>query len=133
MPGHLTIERMKKLLRYIIVVLICSASAGCYYDNEEELYPAAQVACGTTPVSYTNDVAPIIQGNCLTCHSQAANMGSVVLEGYTNARTYAASGKLYGAVSHSAGYSPMPKNGNKLSDCNIAIIKRWIDDGAPNN
>lgn len=106
---------------------------GCYYDNEEELYPDQNQACGTVTVSYANDIAPLIQNNCLTCHSAAANMGSVTLEGYTNAKTYAGNGKLYGVVSHSPGYSPMPKGGTKLSDCSIAIIKRWIDDGAPNN
>ena len=115
----------------MLVVVI--ALHGCYYDNEEELYPAQGAACGTTPVSYANDVAPIIQGNCMQCHSAAANMGSVNLEGYTQLKSYAGNGKLYGVITHSTGFSPMPKNSGKMSDCNIAIIKRWIDDGAPNN
>lgn len=36
-------------------------------------------------------------------------------------------------ITHSNGYSAMPKNGNKLSQCNIAQFKRWIDQGMPNN
>jgi len=27
----------------------------------------------------------------------------------------------------------MPQNGNKLSDCNITKIEKWITAGAPNN
>jgi hypothetical protein len=40
---------------------------------------------------------------------------------------------LYGTISHSAGFLPMPQNGNKLSDCNITKIRLWVADGAPNN
>jgi hypothetical protein len=45
----------------------------------------------------------------------------------------AQNGKLYGAVNHSPGYSPMPKGGTKLSACNISKIKAWIDGGSLNN
>lgn len=127
-----TTDAMKKYW-YIAMMIVSVSLFGCYYDNEEELYPNSQQACGTTPVTYSRDVATIIQNNCLTCHSAAANMGAVTLEGYTSLKTYASNGKLYGVISHAPGYSPMPKGGNKMSDCNIAIIKRWIDDGAPNN
>lgn len=107
----------------------------CYYDNEEELYPKPdnKIACGDAPVTFSSDVSPIISSNCLQCHSQAANMGNVILEGYTQIKIYADNGQLYGVVSHSQGFSPMPKNMAKLSDCNIAIIKKWIDSGSPNN
>jgi len=128
------IIKMKNIVRYIMMLIAGAMMlTSCYYDNEEELYPDQNKACGTAAVSFTNDVQPLIQNNCLTCHSAAANMGSVTLEGYSNLKTYATNGKLYGVITHSPGYSPMPKGGQKLSDCNIAIIKRWIDDGAPNN
>jgi len=31
------------------------------------------------------------------------------------------------------GYYPMPKGGNKLSDCEINQVKNWINAGALNN
>jgi hypothetical protein len=37
------------------------------------------------------------------------------------------------AINHSAGYSPMPKGGNKLPACQIAKVRRWVAAGAPNN
>jgi hypothetical protein len=40
---------------------------------------------------------------------------------------------MYGAITHSAGFTPMPKDAAQLSACTIAKIKKWIDDGAPNN
>ncbi len=45
----------------------------------------------------------------------------------------AQSEKLYGTISHASGYSPMPKGGAKLSNCQIATIKKWVDTGMLNN
>jgi hypothetical protein len=42
-------------------------------------------------------------------------------------------GKLYGSVSSSQGYIPMPYNGPMLPDCYIVMIKNWVDSGAPDN
>lgn len=119
--------------RIIMIFMMTVMITGCYYDNEEELYPATNGACGSTAPSYNKDVEPLIKNNCLSCHSSAANMGSVSLEGHAQVRNYAMNGRLYGAISHAQGFSPMPKGGAKLSDCNLAIIKRWIDEGSQNN
>ena len=104
---------------------------GCYYDIEEDLYP--QVVCDTVPVFYSGEVQSILQSNCLVCHNSATHSGNVVLENYSSLRVYVDNGKLWGAIRHSAGFSPMPKGGGKLSPCAIQAIGRWIDEGAPNN
>jgi mono/diheme cytochrome c family protein len=125
-------------MKYYILVLVLIASlalSGCYYDVESELYPASACNTPATPVSYQVNILPVIQANCYVCHSNAASApsgGNIMLEGYTNFQKMAASGRLYAAISHT-GPSPMPKGGNKLSDCDIQIIKSWIDAGMLNN
>jgi mono/diheme cytochrome c family protein len=104
---------------------------GCYYDIEEDLYP--QVICDTVPVLYSGKVQQILQSNCLVCHNSTTNSGNIVLENYAGLRVYIDNGKLWGAIRHSPGFSPMPKSGGKLSPCDIQAIGRWIDSGAPNN
>lgn len=52
---------------------------------------------------------------------------------YATDKAIALNGKLYGSVSFTSGYSPMPKGGSKMSTCQLLIIKRWIDAGSPNN
>ena len=53
--------------------------------------------------------------------------------------TYAAdkaigqNGTLYGSISHSTGFSPMPKGMSKMTPCQIAAVKKWIDNGMLNN
>jgi hypothetical protein len=110
--------------------------AGCYYDNEETLYPQTGSGCDTTNVTYTAVVKPILQSYCLGCHSTAAAPASgnnIRLENYNDLKTYVTNGKLFGAVSQASGFSPMPKGGGKLDNCTIQKIKKWIDDGSLNN
>lgn len=40
---------------------------------------------------------------------------------------------LVGNIRHDAGFPAMPQGGAKLDDCKIALIKAWVDAGAPNN
>lgn len=116
----------------IIGIAILGVLNGCYYDVEEVLYPTAS-SCDTIDISYNTDVQPIIQSSCYTCHDQASSFGNITLEGYANIKVYADNGLLLGVIRHESGFSPMPKSGNKLLDCEIATIEKWISDGALNN
>jgi hypothetical protein len=122
---------MKVLISFLIALALLLLIPGCYYDNEEELYPAV-ITCDTISVSYSSSVAPILTNSCNGCHSSASASGGVVLDSYSQASVYALNGKLYGVVSHTRG-SPMPKGGSKIDNCSIAKIKKWAAAGAPNN
>ena len=110
-------------------VLTMSLSA-CYYDVEEELYPAG---CNIDSVGFAADIFPIINQNCLICHSDAANFGNVSLADYSKVKRYADDKSLLGSVRHESGYSPMPQGQAKLSKCDIEKIDKWIAEGAKNN
>ncbi|MCB9265568.1 MAG: hypothetical protein H6558_11120 [Lewinellaceae bacterium] len=104
---------------------------GCYYDVEEELYPA--VECDTQGVSYSGTVQPLLSGNCYVCHSAAVNTAGITLEGYNNLKVYVDNGRFLGAIQHQPGFSPMPQGAAQLPECDILKIEQWITDGAPNN
>lgn len=89
--------------------------------------------CDTTNVTYSGSIWPTIQTNCYGCHSGQTPGGDIFLVDYASIASVANSGQLYGAISHSEGYTPMPKNAPKLSDCKIDQVKIWIEDGTPNN
>lgn len=120
-------------LRTISIWLVSVAllASGCYYDVEEELYPT--IECQTTDMSYMDDILPIIESNCMVCHSAAANFGNITLEGYTQLRKYVDDGSFVGAIRHEGGYSPMPKNQAKLLNCEIEKIEAWVADGSLDN
>ena len=121
---------MVRLITSTVLVLVI-AMTGCYYDNEETLYP--QGDCITTDISYVEDIAPIIQQNCFSCHSAAVNTGNITLEGHAKLAGYALNGRLLGAIRHDPGFIAMPQGASKLSDCNIAKIEAWAMEGALNN
>lgn len=89
--------------------------------------------CDTLDVKYSTHIEPVISTYCQGCHSGSNPDGNISLTSYSEVETIAANGKLLGVVEHQAAYSPMPKNGNKLSDCDIAKIKIWINEGSQNN
>jgi len=123
---------MKLFSLIFIICLICLMMTGCYYDNEEELYP--DTSCPDMGLSFSADVQPIIQQNCINgCHSNVALQGSVSLEGYDKVILSVNNGKLLSSIKHDGNASNMPKNGNKLAACLIQQIEIWIAEGAQNN
>ncbi len=90
-------------------------------------------ACDTGNVTYSGAIRSIITAKCQGCHSSSAPSGGYDFTSYTVLKARVDDGKLWGAVNHMPGYSAMPKNGAKLSACELAQIKKWMDEGAPNN
>lgn len=105
----------------------------CSYDAEEELYPP-NGACNTVNVTYSGTVSGLLGSyGCMSCHSGSAPEGNINLQGHTNVKAVATTGKLYGAINHAPGFHPMPEGAPKMASCDINKIKAWIDAGAPNN
>ena len=92
-------------------------------------------ACDTTgTISYTTQVKPILENWCNSCHGGTAQAGGgISLSAFNSVKNTATNGTLVGSIEHGSGYSAMPKNANKLSSCQIATIRKWVDNGAPNN
>lgn len=89
--------------------------------------------CDTAIFTYTGAVKPIIDAKCAGCHNPSSLGGGIDVSAYTGLRTVALNGKLYGSITQQPGFSPMPKNGIKLSDCEITQINKWITAGSLNN
>lgn len=125
---------MKNLFSIVLLSILAFSLSSCYYDIEEELYPAYSAnSCDTSNITYAKDIQPMLQSACYSCHGTGIGLGNVTLEGFANLQAYIADGSLIGSVDHDAGFSPMPKGGTKFSDCNITKIKIWVREGAPNN
>lgn len=89
--------------------------------------------CDTTQFKYGANIAPIMITYCTGCHAGSAPSGSIDLSNYTNVKLQVTNGRLVGAVTHAAGYSPMPKDAAKLSECQLIQIRKWVAAGALNN
>lgn len=119
---------MKKKIGWVLLISGL-VTTGCKYNSEEALY-----ACSSADVRYSTTVANILtEFSCRNCHNNFTTPRGVNLDSYAGVKAEVINGRLYGAINHDPGFSPMPQGSPKLSDCNIKKIKAWIDAGAPNN
>lgn len=95
---------------------------------------SCQAACdATAAATFNGTIKPLLATNCVGCHSGSLPQGGIDLSSYTGVKAKVTDGKLWGSVNFLPGFSAMPKNGQKLSDCELAQLKKWIDSGALNN
>lgn len=123
---------MKKLIFPLLALSVLLLS--CYNDSKEELYPSTG-NCDVSNVTFSATIQPIIAQNCLTggCHTGPTTPSGYDLTAYAGVKATVDNGRLLGAINHSGGFSPMPKNTVKLPDCSISQITAWVNAGAPNN
>ena len=124
-------------MKKIVLPLVFFILSGCYYDSEEALLgkPGTGI-CDTTVTKFSTEIKPILSSYCLSCHSNSAapsSGGGVKLQDYADVTTYVSNGRLVGSIEHRSGFSPMPKGGGTLSNCDISIINAWISKGALND
>lgn len=119
-------------MRKTILLFLAAAAFGlngCYYDNEEELYPNS--FCNTASVTYSSSIAPIIQSKCVGCHSPGGS-GPGDFNVFANVAEQVANGKLLLSVKRDPSGIPMPP-GSPLTSCEIQKFELWIAAGANND
>jgi Cytochrome C oxidase, cbb3-type, subunit III len=87
--------------------------------------------CDTTKFTFSAVIQPLMNNHCVGCHKPGNLNGSTDLSTHTGVAASANSGKLISSLKRTTNW--MPQGGNKLSDCQIKTIQKWIDDGAKNN
>ena len=101
--------------------------------------PAPQTA---NSVDFERDIQPILKASCYGCHSKAQASGQLRLDSKSAAMKGGISGPVIqpGRASESrlvhrllglGGEKKMPLGGKPLSEEQIALIRKWIDAGAP--
>ncbi|MBK8561895.1 MAG: hypothetical protein IPN76_00685 [Saprospiraceae bacterium] len=91
--------------------------------------------CDTTNVTFSAAVKPLLDLKCIGCHGNNNPSGGIKLNSYDFVKAQVDNGQLWGSVNHEAGYKamPYPAGSNKLPQCELDVIRIWIEDGAPNN
>src|SRR6478752_10845549 len=99
---------MKKTLHLLLFGVICIS--GCYYDNEEDLYPNSTTSntTDTGTVSYATTIAPMMATNCTTpgCHAANGQLPNLTThQGVYDSRDAVKARAVFGDP------SPMPASG----------------------
>lgn len=118
---------MKILQRYVIPVYLLGifTIAGCYYDNEEVLYPKPALA---DSVSFSTHISPLIRQNCAVSGCHAGTQSPVLT---THQQIFGTRDRIKArAVDGSP--TPMPPTGLLPKEQRDKIAS-WINAGAPDN
>ncbi len=89
--------------------------------------------CDTSKYAYHSRIKPLISNWCVGCHSANNAGGGYDLSTYSGISASITSNRLLGSLNHLAGFSAMPKNTDKLTDCDVNAVEKWIQTGYPNN
>jgi uncharacterized membrane protein len=107
-------------------------------------------SCGKKPVSYQNDIQPILNANCIQCHGTDHPAASVVLTSYDSVmsakvtkwkKPIIVAGNpseswLYLRTGTTQPHFRMPPDTlsmTPLTDQQLELIGKWIQQGAKNN
>jgi hypothetical protein len=130
---------MKKTIRILGVTasfILMLSLTGCYYDEVVE-----QVIPPNNDVSFANDIQPIFNSNCVSCHPTIAEPDLTAGNSYNALINLpgsivpfdAEASELMEMLRHDpTSDNPMPPQG-PMATININLVEAWINQGALNN
>ena len=113
----------------MVVWIGLSALSGCYYDNAEDLY--GTTPCDATVVTWTADIQPLLQAQCVSCHSGASPSGGKDLS--TLCPSKDPSRWRSESSEQACGGSPPHATKRPLSTCSLTKLDAWVAAGALEN
>jgi hypothetical protein len=108
---------------------LLSALSACYYDNSEELY--GTTPCDASAVTWTADIQPMLQTQCVSCHSGASASAGLDLSTYTLVKGSLST--VTGRMNKPMGDPLVMPPSGPLSTCNLTKLDAWVAAGAPEN
>jgi WD40 repeat protein len=139
-------QRWKVFWATCVAVVAAAAwgglSLGDLRADEPGKADGAKPQAAAAKVSYHRDIRPILQANCQGCHQPAKAGGSLdmtamksLLKGGESEMPAVVPGKpdesyLIEQITPVDGEAAMPQGKKPLADSEIALIKRWIEEGA---
>jgi uncharacterized membrane protein len=118
---------MKKNI-YFLIFTFFILSIGCENSSENDLIEQTQP---TDDISYTVHIKPIINANCVSCHSNPAiNGASSPMTNYNQTKNTFENTNALDRMNRQPGESGfMPLGGTRLPQASIDLVEQWINEG----
>ena len=128
---------VKRFLPVLLAALFLAASLSVAESEAPDDAPGAG-----EKVSYYKHIRPIFQANCQGCHQPAKSDGEYVMTSFSGLLAGGesessavvpgdpSSSNLVAQITPSDGEAEMPRDKPPLSESNIKLITRWIQEGA---
>lgn len=120
-----------KILQVFIIFSICYSC-----KKKEETIPLVDKTISdncidTMYVSYTKQIQPILNANCVRCHDAATGQNFTT---YKTTKPFAEAGILQGCIDGDPNFILMPpSNSKKMNSCDINKIHAWVRQGMKDN
>ena len=125
-------QRPHPLARVTAGAALAIFLSGCAYNVESELYPT-EGPCDTTNVSFANDVLPMVEYRCQSCHGSMNPAAGLSLVTYEEISLIGLNGMLSDRINRAEMDEwVMPPDG-PLPNCKRSILDAWVADGCPQN
>lgn len=117
----------RKIIFWGVTLSIFSAAATLFASCDSHTYEEA-AGVVANPV-YTTNIRPIVQNNCISCHS-AENGQTPYFDTYDQFKNETQNGELLCRISGESCGSVMPESG-RMPQVNIDLITTWAANGCP--
>ncbi|OCK51859.1 hypothetical protein BA768_15230 [Chryseobacterium sp. CBo1] len=116
---------MKKLMYIISSATVFIACESRTYEEISDKTPVAEV------VTYNKDVKPIIEANCISCHSPGGPASFQPWTSYNQVKNNI--DKIIDRINRPTGDPQKMPQGGSLSPSQISIFTKWKVDGLSEN
>ncbi|MEM8734637.1 MAG: DUF1549 domain-containing protein, partial [Planctomycetota bacterium] len=141
---------LPSILIALVISLVPRASFAASWvaqdDSSERIESESDTPkTSTPPISFIEQIEPIFRTHCQGCHQPAKAQGEYVMTDFAHLLAAGESGDaavvpgdaessyLYQQIAVVDGEAAMPKKGKPLHASEIELIRKWIEQGAPND
>jgi Protein of unknown function (DUF1553)/Protein of unknown function (DUF1549)/Concanavalin A-like lectin/glucanases superfamily/Planctomycete cytochrome C len=122
--------------------LLAAGALALAFTLAAPVSPTVSAQAPTAPLSFNRDIRPILSNNCFTCHGPDEKQRETKFHFDTREGAFLEEGiivpgnsgrsALYRRITHEDSNERMPpfESGHTLTDKQIELLKRWIDEGA---
>ena len=119
-----------KIVKPILIVGLITFSIIISCAKDKVPLPVIDTSTCKPNVSYVNDIQPIMNSYCISCHGPKNQSGGYNLSNYNGVTSNTS--KVLGSIRQDGSAKSMPQDG-KIADSLIQKVYCWINQGAKNN
>jgi hypothetical protein len=119
---------MIKNTTFLFIFILLVLFMGCENASESDLIEQVDP---TENITYTIHISPIVNANCVACHSNPAINGAYVpMTNYNQVKSVFENTNALDRMNRQPGESGfMPKWGTRLPQSSIDLVEQWMNEG----
>lgn len=117
-----------KNINFLFILISLILGTSCENSSESDLIEQTPL---TENITYTEHIKPIIDANCVACHSNPSVGGaSVPMTNYSQVKNVFENTDALDRMNRQPGESGfMPKNDSRLPQVSIDLVEQWMNEG----